>query len=149
MQDDSTGLWPVSSIIAECKAQARQTLDPGFTRFMNAAATALEAQSREIAELRETERRLSDGLALSRAENLRLRDDITQATAERDDTQAQLMEAVSVMEMARERMDAISREIASRSGIALAPDTRRGQELRCQLATIKTFLAQSKGTQND
>ena len=43
MQDDLAGLWPVSSIIAECKAQARQTLDPGFTRFMNAAATAIEA----------------------------------------------------------------------------------------------------------
>ena len=53
MQDDLAGLWPVSSIIAECKAQARQTLDPGFTRFMNAAATTLEAQAREIAELLE------------------------------------------------------------------------------------------------
>ena len=122
------------------------TIKRGNLRIL---VTTLEAQAREIVELREIDRRLCDGLELSVAENRRLRDDVTQATTERDDTQAQLMEAVSVMEMARERMDAISREIASRSGIALAPDTRRGQELRCQLAKIKTFLAQSKGTQND
>ena len=127
MQDDSTGLWPVSSIIAECKAQARQTLDPGFTRFMNAAATALEAQSREIAELRETERRLSDGLALSRAENLRLRDDITQATAERDATHAWLDDAMGIVKRLIQRL----------GGIGLT-------DLRAE-----TFLAKIKGTQND
>lgn len=51
MGDDVKALWPMESIVAECRAQARQNLDPDFTRFMVAAADLIEAQAREIERL--------------------------------------------------------------------------------------------------